>query len=687
MKTIALATVTFALMAGPGLADKKIDEAVARSQELLKKGKPEEALKTLQKLVSQQPASGEAFDALARFQMCIGSIEDAAASAKKAVDLSAGEARAQALTTLASLDLLRGSGRDAVGHAQEAVTLKEAPTTLAVLARAQVRVNDATALKTAERAVQLGPTSAEAHEALGQALLGQHRESDATGAFRKALELDGKASRARVGLSLALVASGRGGEAVAEARKATEMDATSGEAFAALGTALLAENRENWNDAIAQAQQGSFLNPRNPVVQFAVGRIFEAGGNLEQAQGAYRRTLDADPNYAPARVALVDIQVRRGDLDAALVEAKKLAAASPDSPDVQLQLGRILLRKADYLGAVEPLERAATTAPGLAETHALLGMAYQFTGQRSDALASYKKAVQLAPQNLGYRATLGLLLGLAKEYDAGIVELKKVIATPGYKDTAAYTNLGWIYRNMEPSRPVDSVAAYRKALELDPKNEQAALGLGWAYSYLRKWDEAIASFTKAIELEPKTAGEAYNGIAWCHYFKKDMAQAKAIAEKAKAEGRNVSALLANIERVQKGQAAAEEDDQRAFHEEQQKAKEEGGGLNSLVNALLKGSAAARRDAARELRKHGRAAVQSLVYAAVNDKDWGVRDEAINSLGGIGGGAREACRHLKEIAFGGNPYDKVIQTPEERLLYVKWEDLRKVAKAAVSKIGC
>jgi superkiller protein 3 len=688
MKTIGIALAAVALVAGPVLADKKVDDAIARAEDQRQKGKPEEGLKTLQKLVSQMPQSGEAYDALARFQIRLASLEDALASAKKAVELSTGDAKAQALTTMASLDLLRGSGKDAVAHAGEAATLKETPATVAVLARAQVRVQDAAAIKTAEKAVQLGPTSADAHVALGQAQRSQRRDKEAADAFRKALELDPKSTAARVGLALALVAQGQAAEGAAEAKKASDADSQSGEAFAALGTALLAQNKENWNEAIAQAQQGSFLNPRNPVVQLAVGQIFEAGGNLDQAQAAYRRALEADPGFGPARSALLDIQVRKGELDAALVEAQKLAAASPGNADIQLQFGRILLRKENYPAAVEPLEKAVAGSPGLAEAHALLGLAYQYTGQRAEALAAYKKAAELDPKNVNYRATLGLLLGLAKQYDAGIAELKKVIATPGYKDTAAYTNLGWIYRNMEPSQPEESVAAYKKALELDAKNEQAALGLGWAYSYLRKWDESIAAFRKAIELEPKSAGEAYNGIAWCHYFKKDMAQAKSMAEKAKTEGRNVATLLANIEKVEKGHAAADEEAQKAFREEQQKDREEGGGgLGNLGNALMKGAVAARRDAARKLREHGRPAVQFLVWAAVSDKDFGVREEAINSLGAIGAGAKDACRHLKEIALGANPYDKVIQTTEERALYVKWEDLRRVAKAAVAKIGC
>src|SRR6185503_18798915 len=105
------------------------------------------------------------------------------------------------------------------------------------------------------------------------------------------------------------------------------------------------------------------------------GRIFEAGGNLEQATSAYRRALDSDPGYAPARVALIQAQSRRGETDAALAEAQKLAADMPQSAEGQLLLGRLLLRKEDHAGATKALEQATALASGNAEAHALYGTA------------------------------------------------------------------------------------------------------------------------------------------------------------------------------------------------------------------------------------------------------------------------------------------------------------------------
>ncbi|MGE0452675.1 MAG: tetratricopeptide repeat protein [Vicinamibacteria bacterium] len=683
MKLMAWATLAAVLVAAPAHADKKLDDTIAKAEEQVQKGRAEEGLKNLQKLVSQMNTA-EAWIALARFQRRIGNMDDALESAKKASQVATAPAdKATALVGLASFDLLIGTGRDALAHAQEAVNLQASVESLSALARAQARLEDSvSALASADKAIAANAQSALGHEAKGEALLAARRAGEAVAAFQKALELDPKHELARVGLATALLDAGKPAEAAAEARKLIAANDQSAEAYAALGLALLKENPNNWSGAIAEAQQGAFLNARSVLVQLAVGRIFEAAGNYDQSALAFKRASEIDPGFAPAALAVIETQERRGDLNGALAAAQKLVADAPKSGEAQFLLGRLLLRKNDFAGAAKALKAATTQAPGIADAHAYLGTALQYIGQTSEAVLAYKQAVERAPQNTMYRATYGLLLGLDSQFEQGAAELQKVIASPGYKDTAGYTNLGWIYRSMTPKKTAEAVTAYKKALELDPTNEQAALGMGWSYSYQTSYDEAIRAFHLAIQIEPKTAAEAYNGIAWCQFFKKDLEQAKAFLDKAQTAGRSDPRLRDNIERFEKlkaQQAAYEEALRRA---EQERAK--GDDLGALQRAIRNGSPGAKVNAIGDLtRAAGTGAVPSLI-GALNDESASVREAAVRALGSLGKGAAQAKPYLMEILNG--ECGKTIMDKKEMEESLRCEDVKRLARDVVLKLN-
>ena len=673
----------------PLAAQSKIDQALQKAEEQLAKGKPEDAVKTVSKLVEQNPTSAEAHIALARLHERLGNLDEASAVLAKAKDALSGSAKAEVLAAIASLNLLVGTGKDALANAKQAAELAPNPSTLAALARAQARVQDApTALQTADKAVAAGPTNALAHEARGEALQALGRNADAAAAYRKAIELDPKLTLARARLASALVALDKAADAVTEARKATEADPKNGEAFATLGRALLAANPKDWSSAIAEAQQGAFLSPKSTYVQLTVGKIFEAAGNYDQAAAAYQRALEADPALGAARLALLQADFARGKVGNSIADLKKLAAEMPGSGEAQLLVGEQMLRKGEFTEAVPILENATRLLPGSSTAWAFLGQACQSNRRSDEAANAFKKAVELAPTNTGYRTTLGLLLGIAGRHDEGVKELEQVVATPGYKEAAAWVNLGWLYRNMKPPKTEKSIAAYKRALELDPKEEQAALGIGWAYSYTKSWDEAIAAFNKSIQIEPKLAGEATNGIAWCYFFKKDFANARVYMEKAQAAGRNDGRLKENIERVElaiKEHRAFTDEEIRKAEQEQERERERYAKFEGANANIRSKNAGNRIRGCHDLAAlAGAEAVPALVFVMQNDVDYAVRESCAVALGSLGPQAKSALPNLK--AMMNHACDEsAIQTKEQMEAGMKCQDFKRAVRDALAKV--
>jgi Tfp pilus assembly protein PilF len=339
--------------------------------------------------------------------------------------------KAEALAALSGQDLF-GAPADALTHAEEAV--KAAPASVsaqAALARAQARVKDGvTALATADKAVQAGPTAllpTWRAARRSSPLLARRRRRRVPQGPRARSQAPPRSYQARLGPARRRRRGRRGSGGEEGQRRRPEDPARRSPCSARRP----ARDPKRWDDAIAQAQQGAFLNPRDPLVQMAVGQIFEAGNNIDQASLAYGARWPPIPAYTPRRVANVGVLIRKGQTDAALADAQKIVQEMPNNAQAQLQLGRLYMRKGDWQNAATRSKRRPAR-PGDAETQARLGTAEQYVGKKAESLAAYKKAVELDPKNVDYRTTYGLILGVNGQANAGVEELKKVVATPGY---------------------------------------------------------------------------------------------------------------------------------------------------------------------------------------------------------------------------------------------------------------
>ena len=82
---------------------------------------------------------------------------------------------------------------------------------------------------------------------------------------------------------------------------------------------------------------------------------------------------------------------------------------------------------------------------------------------------------------------------------------------PRPSNDGSYVDLGWTYRKRGDL--AKAVAAFKKALEIDPRNEDAYGGLGSLFNAQREYVQAAAAFKKALEINPRYV-DAYTGALW-----------------------------------------------------------------------------------------------------------------------------------------------------------------------------
>ncbi len=143
---------------------------------------------------------------------------------------------------------------------------------------------------------------------------------------------------------------------------------------------------------------------------------------------------------------------------------------------------------------------------------AKLGESYDLAGRNDEAIDAYKQAIAAKPESAGYYNNLGNVLARAgKVDDAHAAYLKSVELDPANAATA-WRNFGIVLYNN--GRMKEAVDPLKKASEIEPKNAQTWYLLGAALvgsmEYKQVGDKlevkvpegTVAAYEKALELDP-----------------------------------------------------------------------------------------------------------------------------------------------------------------------------------------
>ena len=106
--------------------------------------------------------------------------------------------------------------------------------------------------------------------------------------------------------------------------------------------------------------------------------------------------------------------------------------------------------------------------------------------------------------------------------------LKKAIEL-NPKNDMAFVGLGWCYRNQ--GKLLQAEDSFKKAAELNPKNDNAYVDLGRLYQAQGKFSQAEGLFKKALELSHKNYN-AYSGLSWVYRVQGKSSQAEDLFKEA-----------------------------------------------------------------------------------------------------------------------------------------------------------
>ena len=227
-------------------------------------------------------------------------------------------------------------------------------------------------------------------------------------------------------------------------------------------------------------------------------------GEWQQALVLAKKAVEADPTSAEAHYALALAYEAAGDLETAEAAYKKMGLLAPDSL-LELSLARLYLRQGRVTEAEQQARRAVEKNRWVPQPHLALGAVAMRKKDYPAAMAAFSKAVEVAPRDWNARLSLADAHRHAQDWDEALAQYAQaLVLKPNHPEGLLGKAQTW----EQMGRPTEAIAAYEKTLKADPHLVTAQHNL--ASLYLAVTDPALANPQRAVEL----ATEAAEATGW-----------------------------------------------------------------------------------------------------------------------------------------------------------------------------
>ncbi|MHB9101235.1 MAG: tetratricopeptide repeat protein [Sulfuricella sp.] len=323
------------------------------------------------------------------------------------------------------------------------------------------------------------PDSGFGWKALGASLKAQGKDS--LPALQKATELEPGNAEAHNNLGVALKSLGQLDGAAASYRRALEIKPDYAEAHYNLGITL--QELGQLDGAVACYRRVLEIKPDYIEALSNLALTLKDLGQLEGAVTCLRRALEIKPDYAWLHSNLGSALKDLGHLDGAVASYRRALEINPDYAEAHSNLGSALKEFGQFEAAAASLRRALEIKPDLAEAHNNLGGALTHLGQLDEAVASCRRALEIRPDYAEAYSNLSVALKDLGQLDDAVACLRRALEIkPDYAE--AYSNLGVTLQAL--NQPDSAIESYQRALEIKPDYADAHYNLGFTYLILGK---------------------------------------------------------------------------------------------------------------------------------------------------------------------------------------------------------
>ncbi len=233
-------------------------------------------------------------------------------------------------------------------------------------------------------------------------------------------------------------------------------------------------------------EQAIQLFPEDPVPYPPLAAAYVTMGHKFRARNVLEEAVSLVPQDVKLRLELGKLLIKqqRGEKEA-VKQYSKVVELYPNVPTYRILLGKALLESEKPKAAQAQFGRAIRLDPLSASVHEGIAQANAAAGRLDRAIDHYERALELEPDSQKLNLALGRLYyelskrgEEEKRYSELAVEYFEEAARPrpgspsnDPSSIKAYLALGKIYEEQE--QPDKAIAAYERALEINPNLELA----------------------------------------------------------------------------------------------------------------------------------------------------------------------------------------------------------------------
>jgi adenylate cyclase len=186
--------------------------------------------------------------------------------------------------------------------------------------------------------------------------------------------------------------------------------------------------------------------------------------------------------------------------------------------------------KQSMSNAFELAQKALSIDFSMAPAHVLLGYIYLFKRQYEKGIAETKKAVEVNPNYADGYSHIARLLHYVGRNEEAVELINKAMRLNPFPPSFYYYQLGYCYFTMEQYE--QAIEEFKKAIDLEPKNQPALVGLAASYSSLGRDEEALSAGKNLCKIAPNFSVKSwvkklpYKNEADCEHITKSLYKAR-----------------------------------------------------------------------------------------------------------------------------------------------------------------